>query len=51
MVDPVRIEERRAAFDPMDRVAFAEEKLGEISAVLSSDASNERALLHGTTTS
>ena len=38
VVDALRIEERAAALDAMDFVAFAEEEFGEVGAVLSGDS-------------
>jgi len=35
-----------AADDSVDRVAFLQEQLGEIGAVLSSDAGNQRSFFH-----
>ena len=38
VVDAVGVEQRRAALDAVDLVAFAEQKLGEVGAVLAGDA-------------
>ena len=40
MVDPVGIEERCAALDPVHDVALAQQEFGKVCTVLSSDASD-----------
>jgi hypothetical protein len=42
MIDTVGIERRGAALDAVDRVAFAEQELGKVTAVLASGAGYER---------
>jgi hypothetical protein len=46
MIDAVGIEERCATLDPVDDVAFPQQKFGEVCAVLAGDARDERAFLH-----
>ena len=41
VIDAVGVEERRATLDAVDFVAFVEEKLGEVGAVLAGDAGDE----------
>jgi hypothetical protein len=41
MFDPPGIEARRPSFDPMDNVAFLQEKFSEISAILPGHAGNQ----------
>ena len=45
MIDTRGVECARATNDPMDFVAFLEQQIGEITAILSGNAGNER-LLH-----
>src|SRR6266496_3251950 len=44
MIDPRSVECTRAPDDPVDLVAFPEQKIGEIASVLSSDPCDERFL-------
>ena len=46
VIDPLGIEGGRAADQPMDFVAFFDQQLGQIRAVLAGDASDERRLRH-----
>ena len=41
VIDPLGVEERGAAFDAVDLVAFFEQELGEVGTVLSGDAGDE----------
>ena len=41
VIDAVGVEERRAALDAVDLVAFVEEELGEVGAVLAGDAGDQ----------
>ncbi len=46
VVDPIRIEKRCPALDPVDLIALAEEKFGQIRTILAGDAGNECNFVH-----
>ena len=46
VVDPVGVEQRRAALDAVDLVALAEQELGEVGAVLAGDAGDQCCAFH-----
>ena len=46
MINAVSIEQRAAALDTVDGVAFGEQEFGQIGAVLASDAGDEGGLVH-----
>src|SRR6478735_9010279 len=46
VVDPLRVEERRAALDPMHHIALLQQKFGQIGAVLPGNARDQRSFLH-----
>ena len=47
VVDAVGVEQRGAAFDAVDGVAFVQQEFGEIGAVLAGDAGDECGFGHG----
>ena len=47
MVDPVGVEQGRAAFDAVDGVAFLEQEFGEIGTILAGDAGDQCGFAHG----
>jgi hypothetical protein len=46
MVDAMRVEQAGAAFDAVHHVALFEQQFGEIGAVLTGDAGDQRGLSH-----
>src|ERR1700730_10376435 len=48
MIYPLGIEQRGAALDPVNNVAFAEQKFREVSSVLPRDPGNQGSLRHRT---
>ena len=46
MIDTIGIEQRRASFDTVNFVAFFEQELSQIRAVLSGDAGDECFFIH-----
>jgi hypothetical protein len=47
VIDSLGVEERGAAFDAVDFVAFFEEEFGEVGAILAGDAGDESAFHEG----
>jgi hypothetical protein len=47
VVHPLGVEGRRAPLDAVDGIALMQQQLGEIGAVLSSDAGDQRGLVQG----
>jgi len=46
VINPVRVEQRCASLDPMNLVAFREEKLRQIGSILPGDAGDQCFLCH-----
>jgi hypothetical protein len=46
MIDPLGVEGRGASLNPMYFIAFLQQKLGQIGAILTSDASDQSTFCH-----